>query len=75
MIFVLTTTATEGHMHVHELACMHEHISIAWLVLSIGVATMTDKKALFLMLVDRIPQFKTTEASFFCQIRLIRDAY
>ena len=52
-IFVLTTTETEGHAHAHELACMHEHISIAWLVLSIGVATMTDKKHYFCSLVPR----------------------
>ena len=42
--------------------------------LSIGVAMMANKKALFLTLMDYIPQFEYIEVSF-RQIQLIRCGY
>ena len=41
-------------------------LCIEW-ALSIGVATMANKKALFVMLVDRIPQFETHWSQFFAE--------
>ena len=42
---------------------MHMH----WWALSIGVATVANKKALFVMLVDRIPRFDAHWSQFFAE--------
>ena len=42
---------------------MHMH----WWALSIGVATVANKKALFVMLVDRIPRFDAHWSHFFAE--------
>ena len=52
-----------------------------WWALSIGVATVADKKALFVTLVDRIPRFDAYWSQFFAEfdwfvvLRSRLDAY
>ena len=58
MIF---TSHTLGHLVVRMSRKHNWH----WWALSIGVATVANKKALFVMLVDHIPQFDAHGSQFF----------
>ena len=61
-----------GHLVV-RMSRKHNWYAYALWALSIGVATVANKKALFVMLVDHIPWFDA-HWSFFCQIWLIHYA-
>ena len=66
LIIFRTSTIFTSHMLV---SCAHEQKAqcIHWWALSIGVATMANKKALFMTLVDCIPQFDAHWSHFFAE--------